>query len=114
MAGRQCRRIGEPWRGITKLAKMAARAIAECFAAAADEKPEQIPVLLCIAEPERPGRFEGLAQVLLQDIEHELGFRLHPHSRVIEQGRVGGAVALLQARRLAGRGPLCPGHRRRR
>ena len=86
--------LEEPWRGITKLAKMAARAIGECFAAA-DEKPEQIPVLMCIAEPERPGRFEGLRHVLLEDIERELGFRLHPHSRVIEQGRVGGVVALL-------------------
>jgi 3-oxoacyl-[acyl-carrier-protein] synthase-1 len=90
----------KPWRGITKLAKMAARAVGECFAAATDEKPEQMPVLVCIAEPERPGRFEGLSQVLLQNIEAELGFRLHPHSRVIEQGRVGGAVALLQARRM--------------
>ena len=88
--------LEEPWRGITKLAKMAARAIGECFAAA-DEKPEQIPVLMCIAEPERPGRFEGLPRVLLEDIEQELGFRLHPHSRVIEQGRVGGVVALLQS-----------------
>ena len=93
----------EPWRGITKLAKMAARAIAECLAAA-DQKPERIPVLVCIAEPERPGRFEGLPHVLLQDIEHELGVRLHPHSRVIEQGRVGGAVALLQARRMLAAG----------
>lgn len=92
--------LEEPWRGITKLAKMAARAISECFAAAEGIKPERIPVLMCVAEPERPGRFEGLPQVLLQDIEQELGFRLHPHSRVIEQGRVGGVVALLQARRM--------------
>jgi 3-oxoacyl-[acyl-carrier-protein] synthase-1 len=90
--------LEEPWRGILKLAKTAARAIGECFAAA-DEKPERIPVLVCIAEPERPGRFEGLPHVL-QEIEQELGFGLHPHSRVIEQGRVGGAVALLHAREL--------------
>ena len=92
--------LEQPWRGITKLAKMATRAISECFAVAEGIKPERIPVLLCVAEPERPGRFEGLPQVLLQDIEQELGFRLHPHSRVIEQGRVGGVVALLQARRM--------------
>jgi 3-oxoacyl-[acyl-carrier-protein] synthase-1 len=93
--------LEEPWRGITKLAKMAARAVGECFEAAAqDEKPELIPVLLCIAEPQRPGRFESLAHVLLHEIERELGLRLHPHSRVIEQGRVGGAVALLQARQI--------------
>jgi 3-oxoacyl-[acyl-carrier-protein] synthase-1 len=93
--------LEEPWRGITKLAKMAARAIGECFEVATpDEDRERIPVLLSIAEPERPGRFEGLAHVLLQDIEQELGFRLHPHSRVIEQGTVGGAIGLLQARRM--------------
>jgi 3-oxoacyl-[acyl-carrier-protein] synthase I len=90
----------EPWRGITKLAKMSARAIAECLAASDDAKPEGIPVLVCIAEPERPGRFEALGRVILEDIERELGTRLHPHSRIIEQGRIGGAVALLQARRM--------------
>ena len=92
--------LEEPWRGIVKLAKMAARAIRECFAAAEDGKPEQVPVLVCIAELERPGRFEGLSPMILDNIERELGLRLHPHSRVIEQGRVGGAVALLQARRM--------------
>jgi 3-oxoacyl-[acyl-carrier-protein] synthase-1 len=96
--------LEEPWRGVTKLTKMVARAVGECFATATDEKPERIPVLVCTAEPERPGRLEGLAHVLLQDIERELGFGLHPHSRVIEQGRVGGAVALLQARRMLAEG----------
>jgi 3-oxoacyl-[acyl-carrier-protein] synthase I len=96
--------LEEQSRGMTKLAKMAARAIGECFAAAVDEKPERVPVLVCIAEPERPGRFEGISHVLLQAIEQELGFKLHPHSRVIEQGRVGGAVALLHARRMLAEG----------
>jgi 3-oxoacyl-[acyl-carrier-protein] synthase-1 len=91
--------LEEPWRGMTKLAKMAARALHECFDGA-DEKPDRIPVLLCTAEEQRPGRFEGLARSLLEDIERELGVRLHPHSRVLEQGRVGGVVALLQARRM--------------
>jgi 3-oxoacyl-[acyl-carrier-protein] synthase I len=96
--------LEEPWRGITKLAKMAARAIGECFEAAPNEKPDRIPVLLSIAEPDRPGRFEGLERVILEAIERELEVRLHPHSRVIEQGHVGGAIALLQARRLLGEG----------
>ena len=87
-----------PWRGVTKLAKMAERALRECFVSAND--PERIPVLLGVAEPERPGRFEDLPHVLLQDIERELGFRLHPHSRVIECGRISGALALLQAREM--------------
>ena len=92
--------LDEPWRGMTKLAKMAAAAIAECFDAAPDEKAERIPILLCVSEPERPGRFESLARVLITDIESELKIRVHPHSRVVEQGSVGGAVALLQARRM--------------
>jgi 3-oxoacyl-[acyl-carrier-protein] synthase I len=91
--------LQEPCHGMARLAKMAARAVAECLATAGD-KPEQVPVLACIAETDRPGRFEHLARVLLEDIEREIGARLHPHSRVIEQGRVGGAVALLQARRM--------------
>ncbi|MBN8872201.1 MAG: hypothetical protein J0H67_05150 [Rhodospirillales bacterium] len=95
--------LEEPWRGMTKLAKMAARAIAECLAHGREE-PGRIPVLLCIAEPERPGRYEGLPHALLQQVETELGVRLHPHSSVIEQGRVGGAVALLQARRMLASG----------
>ena len=89
-----------PWRGTAKLAKMAARAIAECCASAENETLANIPVLLGIAEAERPGRPEALGRVILEAIEQELGIRLHPHSRVIEQGRVGSAVALLQARRL--------------
>ena len=48
--------LEEPWRGVAKLAKMAARAIGECFASAAARSRTAIPVLVCIAEPERPGR----------------------------------------------------------
>jgi 3-oxoacyl-[acyl-carrier-protein] synthase-1 len=92
--------LEEPWRGTVKIAKMVARAIAECLAVEEGAQPDQIPFLVCIAEAERPGRFEALARVILEDIEQELGTRLHPHSRVFEQGRVGAAVALLHARRM--------------
>jgi 3-oxoacyl-[acyl-carrier-protein] synthase I len=96
--------LEQPWRGLDKLAKMVARAIEECFAAATGEAPERIPVLICVAEPERPGRFPGIAGVILQLVADELGMRLHPHSRVFDQGRVGGAVAVLQARRMLAQG----------
>ena len=101
--------LEQPWRGIIKLAKLAARAIADCLAGRADARADQIPVLVCIAEPERPGRFEALARVILEDIERELGTRLHPHSRIIEEGRVGAAVALLQARADIAAWTPCPG-----
>jgi 3-oxoacyl-[acyl-carrier-protein] synthase I len=96
--------LEQPWRGTSRLAKIAAPAIAECFQ---EEAGDAIPVLLCVAEPERPGRPANLRHVL-HDIEAELGMRLHPHSQLVEQGRVGGAVALLQARRM-----LTEGHHAR-
>jgi 3-oxoacyl-[acyl-carrier-protein] synthase-1 len=92
--------LEEPWRGVTKLAKMAARAVQDCLDAAPVRNAGQIPVLLCTAEEDRPGRFENLDRALLDGIERELGTALHPNSGVIAQGRVAGAVALLQARRM--------------
>jgi 3-oxoacyl-[acyl-carrier-protein] synthase-1 len=92
--------LEEPWRGLPKLARMATRAVADCLAAAAPVPPDRVPVLLAIAEPERPGRPEALDRLVFELMEEMLGHKLHPHSRVVPQGRIGGAVALLGARRL--------------
>ncbi len=96
-----------PWRGREKLIHMAAKAIAEAMASVSNLNPEQTPLLLGVAEPERPGRQTGLDQSLLQAIEAELGVRFHPSSSVIARGRVSGAVGLLNARKLLAQG----GHR---
>jgi 3-oxoacyl-[acyl-carrier-protein] synthase I len=96
--------LKKPRFGILKLIDMAIMALRECLDAAMNEKPEWIPLLLCISEEARPGRFEGLAQYLLEQIQRELGIGLHPRSRVLELGRVGGVVALLQARQLLSEG----------
>ncbi len=69
--------------------------------------PEKTPLLLGVAEAERPGRLDGLDKRLLQDIEAELGLRFHPDSNIIARGRVSAAVALLNARTLIYQG----GHR---
>lgn len=92
--------IDPPWRGLPKLAHFAASAIRECLNSAGGVGPESIPVLLCVAEQERPGRFTGLDDLLLPQIQNLLGFRFHPLSKVIPHGRVGGAMAADQARRL--------------
>ena len=42
--------LEKPWRGLTKLAKMAAMAIDECLAGVAPEARKDIPLLLCVAE----------------------------------------------------------------
>jgi 3-oxoacyl-[acyl-carrier-protein] synthase-1 len=59
-----------------------------------------MPLLLCVAEQERPGRLAGLDDQLFRDIEQALGVRFAPASAVIAQGRVSVAIALAQARKL--------------
>jgi 3-oxoacyl-[acyl-carrier-protein] synthase I len=87
------------WRGLSKLTKMGASAVRECF----DTIPPPsaaVPVILCLAEEDRPGRLSGLGGPLLLDIERELGMRFHQESSIVAQGRVGGAIGLLRAQKL--------------
>ena len=92
-----------------QLAHLAAPAIQECLSFAGHVRTDAIPLLVCIAEKERPGRMEGLEEELLPDIQKLLGRRFHPRSHVLARGRVGGAVAADLARRLIHeeRMPLC-------
>jgi 3-oxoacyl-[acyl-carrier-protein] synthase I len=93
--------LEQPWRGRKKLVKMAAMAIGECMANSELKiVPSETPLLLCIAEAERPGRLAGLNDELFLEIQTELGMNFHEQSSLIPQGRVSGAVALHQARKL--------------
>ncbi len=92
--------LEQQWRGRTKLAKMAAMAIAECLDLVPRESWPGIPILLCVAERERPGRIADLDDRLLRDLEQEFGLRFAIGSAVIPQGRVSAAIALAEARRL--------------
>ncbi len=92
--------LEQPWRGLPKLVHMAVPAIQECLAQTDNIKPEMIPLLLCVAEKERPGRLEGLDDQLFHKIREELGVQFHSRSMVIARGRVAGALAMIQARKL--------------
>jgi 3-oxoacyl-[acyl-carrier-protein] synthase I len=94
--------LEQSWRGVTKLAKMAASAVRECIdTMAKPPKPDRpIPLILVIAEEERPGRLPGLGGPLLFSVEREIGLKFHPDSSVMAQGRVGGAMGLLRAQKL--------------
>jgi 3-oxoacyl-[acyl-carrier-protein] synthase-1 len=96
--------LGQPLRGRSKLLAMAVMAIEEALAKVARDTISSIPLLLCVAEPERPGRLDGLDDLLFQEIEQALGVRFSPHSVIVAHGRVGVAVALLQARTLMSSG----------
>ena len=60
----------------------------------------RLPLLLCVAEADRPGRMAGLDDQLLAHIQSELGVSFAPTSALVPHGRVGVAVALAQARAL--------------
>jgi 3-oxoacyl-[acyl-carrier-protein] synthase-1 len=86
--------------GLPKLAKMAALAIEETLQDVPKADWPDLPLLLCVAEKERPGRTDGLDDRLFEMIQDELGTRFASQSAVVTQGRVGVAVALLQSRNL--------------
>ena len=86
-------------RGLKKLARMAAMAILESLQGTAASPP--LPLLLCVAEPTRPGRIDGLEGELLSEIESDTGMRFHRHhSLVISAGRPGALLALQHAGKL--------------
>ena len=92
--------LEKPWRGRTKLIRMAALAITEVLQGNADIVPEQTPLLLCLAEQSRPGRvFEDDNQLFL-DLQQELSLEFHEKSRVIAGGHVSVAIAFKHAREL--------------
>ncbi|PXW82680.1 3-oxoacyl-[acyl-carrier-protein] synthase-1 [Nitrosomonas sp. Nm84] len=92
--------LEQPWRGRTKLIKMASAAIQECLSGNQKVVPEATPLLLCLSEKDRSGRvFDDDNQFFL-DLQEELKLQFHPKSRVIAQGHVSVAVALKHAREL--------------
>lgn len=92
--------LQQAWRGRAKLAKMAAMAIGECLEGMPRAEWAHIPLLLCVAEPERPGRQQGLDDRLFLDIQQELDAHFAPESAIVAHGRVSVAIALAQARKL--------------
>jgi len=92
--------LEKPWRGRAKLSRMAALAAQECLADVATHLWDEIPLLLCVAEHERPGRLEGLDNLLFADLQDLMGTQFSADSLVVAHGRVGALVALAQAQRL--------------
>ena len=64
--------LDKPWGGLTKLIKMAAMAIGEALHDVPRADWGALPLLLCVAEKERPGRLEGLDDRLFGQIQEEL------------------------------------------
>lgn len=100
--------LEEEWRGVEKLRRMVVTAIKECLAGSAPLTLDRCPLLLCVAEKDRTGRFRGLDDSFLRAIAEDLEQVLHPDSRLFSAGRIGGVQALDHARELIGAGaPGC-------
>jgi len=85
------------WEGLDKVVDLAAPAIDECLLAALPEDAERIPLLVGVAAPDRPGRWEGLDTRLLEKIELKLDIDHHPDSRIIAKGHTSGIYAMVAA-----------------
>lgn len=92
--------LDQPWRGPAKLAKLLAGALRETLDLVPDAEAADIPLLLCVAEQDRPGRLDGLSNSLYDAMTRELDASFHRDSQMFAQGRVGGAMALHRARQL--------------
>ena len=89
--------LDQPWWGRKKLVHLVVPAIRECLDAEKGISTAQIPLVLCVAETDRPGRFEGIDDLLLDEVKKELNLHFHEKSAVIPQGSVGGVSAIQQA-----------------
>ncbi len=95
--------LAQPWRGMRKLVVMASMAVEEALQPLPREAWGRVPLLLCVAESERPGRTPGLDQRLYTQLQDELGVQFAEGSAIVPRGRVSVAVALSQARTLLAR-----------
>lgn len=92
--------LARPWRGRAKLVRMAAMVTEEALCLLPRAQWPKIPILLCVAEADRPGRLEGLDDKLLGEVERTLGVHFAAPSITMPHGRVAVAMALSQARNL--------------
>ena len=86
--------LEQPWRGREKLLRMAESVVRECVEDCPPAVLREVPLLLNLAEADRPGRMKALDLGFLRELIQRLGGTFHPDSRVLQNGRVGGVQAL--------------------
>ena len=85
-------------------------ALNDCLSRVSPESLENVPLLVGLAEPGRPGGSAELAETIIPDVEEVLGVRFHPgYSRAIPKGHSSGFECLAIARSIiqAGEAPGC-------
>lgn len=99
--GAQVRAEGEDL--LEKLLFMLNLAVGECLDTI--EHRDDVPLILCLPEPNRPGVPEGLDPRILATIRHRLGLGAPANARgIISLGRVGGVQGIVEAQELIAAG----------
>ena len=84
-----------------RLIELLVLALEDCLSQVSTRSLEKIPLLVGLAEPDRPGGGAKLAEQIVKKIEHRLEKRFHPqYSRAFPKGHVAGFEALQVAREL--------------
>lgn len=84
-----------------RLVEMLAMALTDTLSNAPDLPLETVPLIVCLAEPDRPGGGAPYAADMIAAVEERLDLSFHPTlSGAIAQGHVSGFVALDHARTL--------------
>ncbi|HEX7967738.1 MAG TPA: hypothetical protein VF502_05930, partial [Stellaceae bacterium] len=91
--------LDPPCWGQERLLDMLARAVLECIGSLG-AAPGTLPLLLCVAERDRPGRTDRVEYELFAELQQRLQYRFHPTSAILPYGRVSIVAALMQARKL--------------
>ena len=93
--------VDRRWHGRAKIVEMLRLAVEECLVGSPEVASSQPPLLLCLAEEDRPGRLHGLDAGMVEEVGRAAGVGFDSRlSGVIARGRVGIALALLRARTL--------------
>ncbi len=84
-----------------RLIDMLACAVTECLGKVPQLSTDKIPVLVALAEPDRPGFPSGLAENIIDGLQDSLGLNFHSEfSQVVSSGHTSGFEALAIAREI--------------
>lgn len=87
-------------RGLGKLGILLHRAVSECLQSQSQALNTPLPLLLCLAERERPARIADLDNKIIPALQKRLQLPFHRDSVTIADGKVGGITALEYAQKL--------------
>ncbi len=84
-----------------RLITMLSRALAELLEKHLDLKTDQIPFIVGLAEPDRPGVDRGATEAIIQALQEKLRIQFHPKlSKVVRKGHTAGFEGLQSAREM--------------